>query len=53
MFPSSVTLVLAESELYNGDMLSTVTGRVVGGVAVPYHDSWPWQVQEKNVRKQT
>lgn len=45
-FPFSVTLVLAESELRNGDMQSTVMERVVGGVEVPYHSSWPWQVQQ-------
>lgn len=38
--------MLSESDLRNGDMQSSVAGRVVGGVEVPYHTSWPWQVQE-------
>ncbi|TNM89048.1 elastase-1-like [Takifugu flavidus] len=44
MFAALTATVLAESELHNGDMQSTVMERVVGGVEVPYHSSWPWQV---------
>lgn len=46
MFVVLSPLVLAESDLRNGDMWSSVAGRIVGGVEVPSHTSWPWQVQE-------
>uniref|UniRef100_H3DLM6 Peptidase S1 domain-containing protein n=1 Tax=Tetraodon nigroviridis TaxID=99883 RepID=H3DLM6_TETNG len=44
LFTALSATALAVSDLRNDDTWSSIAGRIVGGVEVPYHTSWPWQV---------